>query len=450
MKNIAIILASGNGDRMGIDIPKQFAKIAGKTVIEHTLEIFERNFEIDEIVVVTKKEYVEKCEKIVIDNGYKKISKILVGGKTRQESCSCAVMILDAQDEDNVLIHDGVRPFLSDIIIKNCIEALKKHRAVVVAVASTDTLVKVDSDLIIEKIPNRTYLMRGQTPQAFKYDLIKKAHTLANNDKEQNNFTDDCGLIKHYNLSDIFAVNGDECNIKITKPIDLHIADKLFQLTTYGPKYDSLEALNDKVIVIFGASNAIDKTIAQMAKDNMATVYAYFKKDGLDVSNNIDISQILEEIYKKEGKIDFIINTARASKADMLESRDIFDIEDEIKINYFGAINVLKSSIKYLKESKGSLLLYVSNSCAKDSAMCPIYSSTKAALINLTQAASEEYYQDGIRINIISPQRTATPMILENFGHEDQEPLLTPEVVAKSSLSTLLSNHTGQVINVTL
>ncbi len=132
-----------------------------------------------------------------------------------------------------------------------------------------------------------------------------------------------------------------------------------------------------------------------------------------------------------------------------IENRNIEDIIRDVNINYIGSINVLKSAIPYLKLSKGSFLLFASSSYTRGRADFAIYSSSKAALVNLTQAVAEELQNDNIKINIINPERTATPMRFENFGAEPEGSLLNPKTVAIASLLTILSDLSGQVVNVT-
>ena len=448
-KNIAIILASGSSERLSnLNTIKQFVKIAGKTVIEHTLDIFEKNADIDEIIIVTRDDYKNYCYDLVNKNNYKKIHKILSGGKTRQESSKIAIMAADAEDNDNILIHDAVRPFLSDKIISDCINALEKYAAVDVAIPSADTIIQVDDDNLIKDIPQRKYLRRGQTPQAFKYNIIKKAHELAQNN-ENVQVTDDCGLIKFFNLGKIFVVEGDDYNIKITYPIDVDIADKLFQIRNFDIPKTQLHNLKDKVVVVFGSSRGIGKDIVDIAEQYGAKVYGYSRENNVDVSNYVDVENALKNVYTKETKIDCVINTAGVLAMGRIENREIEDILNDINVNYIGSINVLKAAIPYLKLSEGAFLLFASSSYTRGRANFAIYSSTKAALVNLTQAISEEHQQDKIRINIINPERTATPMRFQNFGAEPQNTLLDSKSVAVASLLTILSDLSGQVINVT-
>ena len=119
-KNYAIILASGTGSRFGSEVPKQFLKINDKTILELSIEAFENNLEIDEIIVVITPEYKNLAEEILAKNAYKKVSKILKGGVTRKESSSIGVSSIEDSDS-NVLIHDCARPLVSQKIITDCI-----------------------------------------------------------------------------------------------------------------------------------------------------------------------------------------------------------------------------------------------------------------------------------------------------------------------------------------
>lgn len=224
MKNIAVILASGTGERFGENLPKQFYVFKNKTLLEHSLDAFEQNKHIDEIILVTNPKFRDLTEEIILKNSYKKISVILDGGKTRVDSSRIGVY--EATDGTNVLIHDAVRAFVTQDIINRNIEALKIYKAVGTAIDTVDTIIQVDENGCITSIPKRSSLKRVQTPQSFRVELIKKAHNLAQNEKNTD-FTDDCGLILKYNLASVHIVEGDEINLKITQKSDLEIINKL-------------------------------------------------------------------------------------------------------------------------------------------------------------------------------------------------------------------------------
>lgn len=226
--NIAVILAGGSGSRIGGTLPKQFLCVAGKKIIEHTIDVFENNYLIDEIAIVSKKEYVADVERIVKTNQYHKVKKILTGGKERYDS-SLAAISAYTNDDDNLLLHDAVRPLVNDRIINDCIEALKTYRAVDVAIKTTDTIIEVGDDNTIKSIPLRASLRNCQTPQCFKRGIIRRAYELALQDPHFVT-TDDCGVVHRYLPNEpICVVAGEVFNLKVTYAEDLLLLEKLCQ-----------------------------------------------------------------------------------------------------------------------------------------------------------------------------------------------------------------------------
>ena len=172
MKTFAIILSGGSGTRFSGDFPKQFSKLGGKTVIEHTIKIFQESNCIDGIVLVIRNEDKNFFYKIC--NNFSKVIKIVSGGATRFDSSKAGLISLEdiAGNNDNILIHDGARPFVSEAILKSCVSELIKSKAIDVVVPSNDTIVEVvqrNNKHHLISIPNRNHLRRGQTPQGFKY-----------------------------------------------------------------------------------------------------------------------------------------------------------------------------------------------------------------------------------------------------------------------------------------
>ena len=440
-----IILASGTGSRFGHELPKQFVKIAGKTVIEHTINVFEQSRYIDKIIVVITPEYRDFFENILLKNHFKKIYKVLNGGATRKESSSIALAAIP-DGPDHVIIHDCARPFLSQDIIESCYAALQKHDAVDVAIPSVDTLIEVDNDNYIKNIPDRKYLRRGQTPQCFKLSVIKKAHEIA---KDDNNFTDDCGIVVKHNLAKVFVVPGENKNFKITNPEDIFLADKQFQINSMSiPVQQNYNSLKDKVLVVFGGFSGIGKCLMEVANKYGAKTFAFSRQNGVDISNYDDVVKSLVDVEKTVGHIDYVVNTAGILNIGKLLDRDLSDIQHEIAINYMGAVYVCRAAIPFLSKTKGKILLFSSSSYTRGRALYSTYSSTKAATVNLVQALAEELEPDEIKINCISPERTATPMRFNAFGKEPKDSLLDPYVVANACIDTLLSDITGQVIDV--
>jgi len=454
MKNIAIILAGGSGSRFGLNVPKQFAKLAGKTIIEHTIDVFEQNSMIDEICIVIKSEYKDRIKEIILKNGYKKIKKILDGGEERKDSSLVAIKAYELEIGNcNLIFHDAVRPFVDNRIINECIKKLDYYNAIDVAIPAVDTIIEVENN-VITNIPLRDKMMQGQTPQAFKLNTIKKAYEIAQKDK---NFkpTDDCGIVKKY-LPDesIYVVKGSLQNIKITYQQDLFVADKIVQLKTITLNEKQSDdfyknRLQNKVMVIFGGSYGIGKEIGDIAKQYGAKVYLFSRTlNAVNVANISDVQKRLKNVFDKEGKIDFVVNTASVLIKEPIENMDYSKVLEIIDINYIGAVNILKESIPYLEKTRGQILNFTSSSYTRGRAFYSLYSSTKAAIVNLTQALAEEFKIKNIRVNCINPERTSTPMRTKNFGYEDPKTLLSSYEVAITSINTLLSELTGQIVDI--
>ena len=452
-KNIAVILAGGSGSRFGRDLPKQFLKVAGKKVIEHTIDVFEHNGLIDEIAVVTRPEFISDIEQMVVNNHYAKVRKILQGGKERYHSSLSAINAY-TNDDDNLIFHDAVRPLVNDRIIEDCVNALEEYDAVDVAIPVADTIIQVDEKDCIQTIPTRAALRSGQTPQCFKRGVIHKGYEIALQDP-QFVTTDDCGVVRKY-LPEVpvFVVKGEVFNMKITYKEDLFLVDKLFQLKSQEGSQDALtaktkEQLRGKVLVVFGGSYGIGADVARLAKECGAKVYPFSRSlNGVDVSKMDEVEKALHEVAEKEGKVDYVVNTAGILIKEALSTMEYERIQQSVNVNMLGIINVAKTSYPYLAQTKGSLLAYTSSSYTRGRMMYSIYSATKAAVVNLVQALAEEWSNDHIRVNCINPERTKTPMRVSNFGNEPEETLLKAEVVAIISLNTLVSNFTGEVIDV--
>ncbi|WP_282126835.1 bifunctional cytidylyltransferase/SDR family oxidoreductase [Marinifilum flexuosum] len=457
MRNIGVLLAGGNGNRLGANKPKQLIKVAGKSIIEHTIEVFQKSTDISEIAIVINPLYVSEIEEIVNKNSYNKVKKILQGGKERSDSSLAAIHAYELEpdaDQINLVFHDAVRPFLDLSTISSVVDALKTYNAIDVAIPATDTIIEVNNDNTIAKVPQRDTLRRGQTPQGFKLKTIRNAYQKALNDS-QFKATDDCGVVLKYLPEEpIFVVEGSETNIKVTYEIDMFIADKLFQLKhlDYSPTQlsdEQIEKLKDKVVVIFGGSYGIGLDIVNLLRENRIIVESFSRSaTNTNVKNNKDVIAALRKAYELHGRIDYVINTAAILNKEPLVNLDFEEVREIIDVNYMGMINVAKESFKYLQESRGHLLLYTSSSYTRGRSSYSLYSSTKAAAVNFTQAIAEEWRSFGIRVNCINPERTKTPMRIKHFGIEPEKSLLKSEDVALVSLNTLLSDFTGQVIYV--
>ena len=218
MSNTAIILAAGNGTRMKADKSKLLLEINGKTVIERTVNTFSNIADIDDIIVVVRETDIPLYENVLSKYNI----SYCIGGSTRQESVSNAVETVD--NADMIIIHDGAKPLVTENEISNTLRVAQEKGAAAVGVRVKDTIKVVDKNNKIIDTPERSSLIAIQTPQIFKFDKYVKAMKLA---KEQNkDFTDDCKLLENAG-EDVFVVDGEYTNIKITTPEDIPVAESI-------------------------------------------------------------------------------------------------------------------------------------------------------------------------------------------------------------------------------
>ena len=222
MKAAAIIPAGGSGSRMGLDIPKQFVALAGKPVIIHTLQAFEAAGPLSEIILVVPEEHFSYAVSLLAGAGLEKIKRVVVGGRTRQDSVKAGLAAL-SDDIELVLVHDGARPLVSGRLIAACLEAAAKYGAALAALPVKDTLKEAAGHTILKTV-DRASLWQAQTPQAAHVSLLKEAFDLA----RQRGFigTDEASLLEHAAV-EVHLVDGEERNIKITRPEDLQLAEAL-------------------------------------------------------------------------------------------------------------------------------------------------------------------------------------------------------------------------------
>lgn len=218
----AIIAAAGNGTRMKSETAKQFILIDDTPVLAITLTAFEKASEIDEIIIVTRETDIDAVKNLAEKFNISKLSSVVCGGETRQESISNA---LEAVKGDIVLIHDGARPFVTQKQINEVAASLYINDAAALGIPVTDTIKSVDGDIITGTI-DRSTLVSIQTPQGFKTEIIKKAHSVAKTNGLS--ATDDCALCEHMGIK-VKVVTGSPANIKLTTPDDLMFADGILK-----------------------------------------------------------------------------------------------------------------------------------------------------------------------------------------------------------------------------
>jgi 2-C-methyl-D-erythritol 4-phosphate cytidylyltransferase len=222
---VAVVLAGGTGRRLGLAAPKQLAPVGGRPILARAVEAFDAVPGIDEVLVVMAPGHVADAERIT--KPYAKVGRVIEGGASRTGSTRRALAALAGRPAGTrVLFHDAARPFVPRRVIDDCLAALDHAEAVAVAVPSSDTVVVVAGDRVVE-MPPRERLRRFQTPQGFRLGTIREAYALADPGFAA---TDDCGMVHRYlPETPIAVVAGSERNIKITHPLDLVIAERILQ-----------------------------------------------------------------------------------------------------------------------------------------------------------------------------------------------------------------------------
>lgn len=221
-KICTLIPAAGEGNRLKSAVKKPYVALAQKPILTHTIQRFEQNTAVDEIFVLVNEADFEMCRATVLaPYAFQKVQPLVAGGATRQQSVHNGVRALPA-DTDFVIVHDGVRPFVTDETIFACLDAAAEWGAAVAAVPVKETIKIANAEDFIVETPPRERLWTVQTPQVFRKSLLEKAHQIA--EEKQLTATDDAALVEHLGHP-VKLVNGSYANVKITTPEDLRIAN---------------------------------------------------------------------------------------------------------------------------------------------------------------------------------------------------------------------------------
>lgn len=226
--NNVLIFAGGAGRRMNSrSKPKQFLKLYGKEIIIHTLDNFQNHPEVDNIVVVCIKGWIEYLQKLLAQYDMDKVRLIVAGGKTGQESIYNGLRALSdfAPEDSIVMVHDGVRPFVTDTLISDCIKSVKKNGSAITVTPAIETIVELDGKKI-QTITDRSKCYLAKAPQCFYLGELLAAHEKAIKDGNTS-MIDSASLMKHYGHS-LYVVPGSADNIKITTPADFYTFRALY------------------------------------------------------------------------------------------------------------------------------------------------------------------------------------------------------------------------------
>ncbi len=221
---IALIPAAGRGLRMGGHVPKQFLSLGGQPLILHSLRVLQASSAIHEIILAVPQNEMDYCLKeIVAQHHFTKVTKVVPGGAERQDSVRHALEAVH-DDVDVVLVHDAVRPFLTERMVEEVVSKARVKGAAIIALPMKDTVKQVGADFVIERTVDRTGLWLAQTPQAFRRDWLLSAHRKAHGEGVR--ATDDAYLMEWCGYP-VSVVEGSGENIKVTRPEDMAIGEAI-------------------------------------------------------------------------------------------------------------------------------------------------------------------------------------------------------------------------------
>ncbi len=417
-KIVGIILAGGSGNRFEADVPKQFCLLNGRMVIEHSVATFRESGLFAKIVVVLSPEWMENPRAAIGDIN-------VLGGETRNESTLRALQACDP-DTDLVLIHDAARPFVTTEILRNCMEALQTHESVDVCIPADDTIVQV-ADGMVEAIPDRRKLMRGQTPQGFRYAAICDAYRRA---AGQLNASDDVSVFLRAGGS-CRIVPGSPFNLKLTYPQDLFVAERILQ---YRPSRElPAPDLSGKKVLLLGATGGIGAVVAKGLRERGAAITAPTRNEW-----NLARREIPEAFVQPW---DAIIHTAGI----LNNGNDLAGVDEMFAVNFRSVVAVTDLARRAMRG--GAIVIVGSSSAMKGRDNIPIYSASKAAVNNFVEGIAPILLRErGVLINCINPGCVNTKMI--STAVVTNKTPLEPTDVAETIVAYTQPNDTGQIINI--
>ncbi|HWH23425.1 MAG TPA: bifunctional cytidylyltransferase/SDR family oxidoreductase [Candidatus Limnocylindria bacterium] len=453
MRTHAIVLAGGGGSRFGADVPKQFLRLAGEPILLRTLRTI-AVAGVDQIVVVVHPEWLGEAEALVRRARLEQRARVVAGGETRNQSTRAGLAeLVAAADDDIVLVHDAVRPLLPPEVVARTIEPIAAGAADATdtVIPSADTLVVVDGERVVE-IPERSRFRRGQTPQAFRLGVLRAAYDAATA-AGQLDATDDLTLVlRHLPGARVVAVAGDEFNLKITTQLDFVLADRMIQMRTLALEPAAPEAAGRALagarMLVVGGTHGIGQAIAAGAESAGARVEVDGRSRGLDVRDYGLLDRRVEEAAGRLGGLDHVVVTAGVLRIGSLAGCTPAEIAEVVDVNLTGSLNVAHAVHRHLRRGGGSLTLFASSSFTRGRSGYVAYSASKAAVVNLAQGLADEWYDEGIRVNAVSPERTDTEMRRRAFPDEATDELLAADAVAAATLRLIESDLTGQVLDV--
>jgi 2-C-methyl-D-erythritol 4-phosphate cytidylyltransferase len=284
----------------------------------------------------------------------------------------------------------------------------------------------------------------------FRCDVLARAYAAAAAAGDMH-ATDDCSLVlRHVPGVRLLGVAGDEVNLKITTRVDLVLADRMLQMRTVAVETtpgDARPMAGERLLVV-GGTNGIGRAIADEAERLGARTVVDGRSLGLDVRDPHAVADHVSAAAERLGGLDHVVVTAGVLRIGPVMRASAAELAEVIDVNLTGTLNVALAAYPHLRQTRGSLTVFASSSFTRGRPNYVAYSASKAAVVNLAQGLADEWCDDGIRVNAVSPERTDTPMRRRAFPEEATAGMLGVGQVAAATIALLRSNLTGQVLDV--
>lgn len=439
---ILILLMAGSGARFGSELPKQYHLLSGKKVYLRTLDAFLAAYPWQEIILVADKSFHDIIKKDLSEYQQYPV-RIVTGGTTRQESVFLALQNLPSTTH-SVMVHDAVRPFVSQDIITANIAALQDSSGVDTCLPAADTIIQTLDGTKIHAMGPRAQFWRGQTPQTFHFETLLSAHQKAR-EAQIIDATDDCFLVHRLALP-IHIVRGDEKNIKITTELDLFLAEQMLRLIEKAPGHGSCN-LAGKTIVVTGGLGGIGSAICALLQKYGAHPIPLSRTSvefQADLTNPEETARAFAAIDAKYGPLDALINSHGLLHIAPLASLEVAMAKNLLDVNFLSVVY----TCKYARiKPAGHIINISSSSYFRGRKNFSLYSAAKSALVNFTQALAEE--RPDLHIACLVPHRTNTTMRREYFPYESPQELLAPQEIAQKALELVCTRPLrGHVLEV--
>lgn len=385
--NIAIIFAGGSGSRMKTHgLPKQFLKVKGKPIIIKTLENFEKNDNIDKIYISCKPDWIGYLKEEIEDYHIAKVAKIVPGGETGQDSIYNALKVANEENPKDsiVLIHDGVRPFITQELINQNIEDVKKYGSSVTSTPCYETAIVSDDGKKIQEVPDRNIMYTAQAPQCFYLNEIINVHEkVRKTQSKYSGIVDSCNLMRK-NGYDVHITIGNRNNIKVTTPTDYYVVQALYKYEEDESKNQrelnpiiekdveailnneiDFKKLENSTVLITGASGMIGSyllytlvALNDLQSYNIKIIALVRNKNKIPnyLKNRADIIVLEQDVCERivyNEKIDYIIHAASPASPKIMKEKPV----DTIMANTIGTFNTLKLA----KKNNVKAYLYISS-----------------------------------------------------------------------------------------